>query len=215
MDKTPEIWEDDHYYGIPEELFHLFPDNIRTVLSETISQGKSKLLEVDKEIDSLIKLIKVMPTVSTLNYTHRRLRKINFETTTDSFFELEMLTTAFVVIYSRVFVTSNGSFTLTRKDIPGHLRSVHDELMDIRNERYAHNGRHESRDEFTTFALDGKNVYIRSEMSLGFHIGGRNEWEELVACINKLIWDRLNKILERLEKRTGYKWLFPNGPDEE
>jgi hypothetical protein len=49
-------------------------------------------------------------------------------------------------------------------------------------------------------------------MSLGFYMGGRNEWEELVTFIDSHMHERLYKILGKLKDKTGYEWKIPTGP---
>lgn len=216
MDKIPNtIWEGDDYYSIPEELFDQLPAEIRAPFEAMRKKGREMLRGVDKEIDNFIRLLKAIPTSSSLSYIYHRLRTTKFESTSEAFMELEMLTTAFVVTYSRLFVTSNGSCVLKRNHIPAHLRGVHDELLKIRNERYAHNGGHESLDSAIEFSFNDTQVHINVQMSLGFHVGGRNEWEELVKCLDAIMYERLYKILERLKAKTGYEWIFPTRPAPE
>ncbi|EMX2273474.1 hypothetical protein [Yersinia enterocolitica] len=210
---SPTIWEGDDYYCIPEEIFNQLPTELRAPFEEIMKKGREMICGADKEIDSLIRLIKAIPTTSSLSYIYHRLRTSKFEATSDALMEQEMLTTAFVVTYARLFVTSNGICVLKRGHIPAHLRGVHDELYKIRNERYAHNGGHESIDSSVGFAFSGTQVHINVQMSLGLHIGGRDEWEDLVKCLDALMYERLYKILGRLKDKTGYEWIFQNGAE--
>ncbi|EBS4044732.1 hypothetical protein DPK04_18925 [Salmonella enterica subsp. enterica serovar Mikawasima] len=212
MDKlSTSIWEGDDYYSIPEEIFNQLPAKVRAPLDEIMKNGTEALEDVKHELDSFISLIKLIPTTSSLSYIYHRLRTTQFEATTEAMMEQEMLTTAFVVTYARLFTKGNGIFVLQRNDIPAHLRDIHDELYKIRNERYAHNGGHESIDTSVGFAFTGTQFHIKVQMSLGFHIGGRDEWEELIKFIHALMHKRLGKILKRLKDRTGYEWFFPEG----
>lgn len=119
---SPTIWEGDDYYGIPEEVFKQLPSEIRAPFEEIMKAGKEMIGGAHNEINSLIRLIKVIPTTSSLSYIYHRLRTSKFEATPEAMMEQEMLTTAFVVTYARLFVTSNGSCVLKRNDIPVHLR---------------------------------------------------------------------------------------------
>lgn len=130
------------YYSVSEEFFSKLPVDLRAPFEQIMKKGAEIISGCDKEIESLIRLIKVIPTTTSLSYIYRRLRTTKFEITTESMMEQEMLTTAFVVSYARLFAKSNGTCVLQRNDLPVHLRTVHDELYKIRNERYAHNGGH-------------------------------------------------------------------------
>lgn len=138
----PPIFEGNDYYSVSEEFFSKLPADLRAPFEQIMKKGAEIISGCDKEIESLIRPIKVIPTTTSLSYIYRRLRTTKFEITTESMMEQEMLTTAFVVSYARLFAKSNGTCVLQRNDLPVHLRAVHDELYKIRNERYAHNGGH-------------------------------------------------------------------------
>lgn len=208
----PEIWEDDEYVYVPEELLqHLPPEYLEAV--EAQKQHGSNILQIaDKDIKSLIRLGNAIPTTGMLSYIYHRLRTAKIEATTEAMMEQEMLTTAFVVTYSRLFVSGNGGSGVARDHIPAHLRAVHDDLIEIRNQRYAHNGGHETIGGGVEFIFHDTEVRIKLQMSLGLYIGGRDEWEELVTFLDAHMHERLQKILGRLKEKTGYDWIFPVGP---
>src|SRR3546814_16868596 len=60
-----------------------------------------------------------------------------------AFLELDMLTTAFVATYVRLHTGGSGS-GFARAPLPEALRSAHDEIIDMRNKRYAHVAEHDS-----------------------------------------------------------------------
>lgn len=208
----PVIWEDDEYVYIPEELFQHLPHEYLEAF-EARKQENSNILQIaDNDIRNLIRLTNAIPTTTSLGYIYRRLRTAKFEITTEAMMEQEMLTTAFVVTYSRLFVSGNGGSGVARDQIPAHLRAVHDDLIEIRNQRYAHNGGHETISSGIQFDFDDTEVRIKVQMSLGLYIGGRDEWEELVTFLDGHMHERLQKILGRLKAKTGYEWKFPVGP---
>jgi hypothetical protein len=84
--------------------------------------------------------------------------------------------------------------------------------MELRHERYAHNGRHETVGSGASFLFLDNEIRINLEMNSGLYIGGRNEWDELVTFLNEYMYKRLQKILARLKKKTGYEWRVPVGP---
>lgn len=209
---TPTIWEDDDYVYIPEELFKHLPDEYREALEARKQQGSDILQIADKDIKSLVRLANAIPTTSSLSYIYHRLRTSKFDVTAEAVMEQEMLTTAFVVTYSRLFVSGNGGSGVSRDQIPAHLRAVHDDILEIRHQRYAHNAGHETIGSGIQIDFDDTEVRVNLGMSLGFYVGGRNEWEELVTFLDAHMHERLQKILDRLKAKTGLEWTFPVGP---
>ncbi|MFU0780377.1 MAG: hypothetical protein ACFWT4_19725 [Citrobacter braakii] len=110
----PPIFEGNDYYSVSEEFFSKLPADLRAPFEQIMKKGAEIISGCDKEIESLIRLIKVIPTTTSLSYIYRRLRTTKFEITTESMMEQEMLTTAFVVSYARLFAKSNGTCVLQR-----------------------------------------------------------------------------------------------------
>ncbi|MBF0249680.1 MAG: hypothetical protein HQL35_03510 [Alphaproteobacteria bacterium] len=213
MGNTPQtIWEDEDYVYIPEELFKCLPPEYREVAKARKQQGSDVLQIADKDIKSLINLANAIPTTSSLSYIYHRLRTAKFDNTAESLMELEMLTTAFVVTYSRLFVKGNGAVGVSKSQIPAHLQDVHDDLISIRHKRYAHNDRHESIDSGIQIDFDETEFHVNLQMNLGYYVGGRNEWEELVTFLDAHMHKQLQKILHRLKEKTGYEWKCSAGP---
>jgi len=211
-DSPPGIWEDDEFVYVPEELFIHLPPEYRKAVAARKQQGSDMLQIVDKDIKSLVRLVNAIPTTSSLSYIYHRLRRTKFAPTAEAFMEQEMLTTAFVVTYARLFVSGNGGSGVSRDQIPARLRKVHDDILEMRHQRYAHNGGHETIRSGIQIDFDGTEVRVNLQMSLGFYVGGRNEWGELVTFLDAHMHERLQKILERLKTKTGMEWKFPTGP---
>ncbi len=211
MGTIPAIEEDDEQVYIPEELFkHLLPEHLEAI--EAQMQAAREALQVaDKDIQSLTRLAKAIPTTSSLSYIYHRLRTMKFEATSETLMEHDVLTTAFIVNYSRLFVSGNGGSGVSRDQIPAHLKSVHDDIIELRNKRYAHNAGHDTVDSGIQIGFDGTRFRLNLELSLGFHFGGRDEWEELVTFLDAHMHERVAKILSRLKEKTGYEWVFPAG----
>lgn len=210
--EQPNLWEDDEFIYVPEELFEHLPKEYREAAEARKQQGEDVLRIADNDIQGLIRLINAIPTTSSLSYIYHRLRTASFRPTAEALMEQEMLTTAFIVTYARLFASGNGAYRMPVEDLPQRLRSVHDDIIQIRNTRYAHNGTHESARSGIRIDFDDNGFQIGAEMSLGLYIGGRDEWEELITFIDAHMHERLRKILDRLKKKTGYEWTFPSGP---
>ena len=211
-EQRPMILEDDEYIYIPEELFEHIPTQYREAAEARKDQGSKMLQVADKDLRSLVRLVNAIPTTSSLSYIFHRLRTAKFEPTAEAFMEQEVLTTAFVVTYARLFASGSGGSGVSRDSLPVHLRNIHDDIMDIRNQRYAHNGSHTSVGSSLQIDFDDERVRVHPQMSMGLYIGGRNEWEELITFLDGLMHERLQKILGRLKDKTGKDWTFPTGP---
>lgn len=209
------IWEDDDYVYIPEALFSLLPAEYRAAAEVRKEQGTKMLQIVDDDLRRFVKLGSTLQTVASLRYYFHRLRALKFDGTTEGFFEHEMLTTAFVVTYSRLFASRNSGSGVSRKHIPAHLRDVHDDLIEIRNKRYAHDDDHHSIDTGIQIDFDDEECRVKLEMQLGFYWAAVNECEEVVTFLDASMHERLQKTLRRLKDKTGREWKFPNGPTPE
>lgn len=207
--------DSDDFIVIPEELFQYLPENYRHSIEAMKQKGIEALQIVDPDINNFIKLIKAIPTTASLSFIYHQLRKMEFEPTIDWYFQHEALTTAFIVTYSRLFASSSGITMLSRRDIPKHLRPHHDQIIELRNKRYAHNGSHNSLDGAIEILFDGHCFEIQTKMNSGTYIGGKNEWRDLVSHIDTSMHRRISRMLKHLEKKTNCKWLFPKGPPPE
>lgn len=206
------LWEDDEFVYVPEKLFKHLPKEYRDLADARKQEGENILRIVDNDLNGLIRLINAIPTASSLGYIFHRLRTSNLEITADIMMDQEILTTAFIVTYARLFASNQGTRGITRKDVPDDLKSVHDEIMELRNKRYAHNGSHHTLSSGINIIFDDDGFQIKMEMSYGLYLGGKDEWKKLITFIDSHMHDRLMKILSRLEKKTGKKWTIPSGP---
>jgi len=204
--------EDDEFVYVPEELFKHLPKEYRDTAQARKQQGEDVLRIGDNDIKGLIRLINAIPTTSSLSYIYHRLRISVTEVTPAAMMEQEVLTTAFIVTYARLFAKGNGAIKLSKSDIPDRLKSVHDDIMDLRHKRYAHNDVHKTVSSGIEVIFDDDGFHLRVQMSFGLYFGGRDEWKELITFIDAHMHERLFRILDRLTKKTGYKWSFPSGP---
>lgn len=212
MENKSIFSEDDKERYLSLDALELLPNEIREQLQSHLSNANDMLAKADADIRNLHRLVKMMATVASLNFIHQRLRNASFEITIESALEHEMLTTAFVVTYSRLFVGSSGASNISEKKIPKHLKGIHSELMKIRHQRYAHNGEHESISSSFRIEFGNGEFDISLNYELGMYVGGRDEWAELVQFVNEYVYDQINKNLDRLHEKTGHKWNFPQGP---
>jgi hypothetical protein len=121
------------------------------------------------------------------------------------------LTTAFVVTYVRLHQGGNGS-GFSRDALPEKLRGIHDQIIDLRNKRFAHNDDHHSVSNAMEIGFQDDRFEIKFGLTLGYHVGGATEWHELVKFLDVMIVERLHKLFARLKEKTGRDWVLPTGP---
>ena len=95
---------------------------------------------------------------------------------------------------------------------PEALRSAHDEIIDMRNKRYAHVADHDSVNDEMEIQEDEGRFIVNLSFRFGFYIGGSNDWTKLVDALDEIFAERGQKIVERLQARTGREWSIAQGP---
>ena len=190
----------------------LLPEDWQESFAERVADGKAILKSVDGELDGLAKLARSFPSLISMKHAAKRLSQFKFEVDLDRLLDLDMMTTAFVVSYARLQQGGVGS-GFSRKSLPDHLRAAHDQIIEFRNKRFAHTDEHESVSSMLRIDMHEENFHPQMQLSLGFYIGGANEWHELAAFIDEMFYDRLDKILKHLSSKTGRTWVMPSGPE--
>lgn len=201
----------DEYYVIPEHAIQYLPEEWRHELQATIEGNRAVLRSVDKEITRLSKLSASSMNLVTLKYIRDRLQAYRFGATMDAVLELEMLVTAFVVTYTRL--SQGGAVSgFDRNDLPEQFRAFHDEIVELRNQRFAHNDGHHTIQDAMEIGFDGDRFELHMSLEVRVQIGGAPEWSEMVDFLDGLYADRMDKVLARLNKKTGKAWALPTGP---
>lgn len=201
----------DEYVVVPEEALEQLPQEWREALQAKIADGRAVLKSVDKELSALSRLSTSLATLASLKHIQSRLSAYRFAATMEAILELDMMTTAFVVTYARLEDGGAGS-GFSRDMLPEHLRPIHDEIRELRNKRYAHQAGHHSVSDAMEVGFDDEGFKVKLQLQLGFHVGGRQEWRELVDFIDVMMVERLEKLQTRLTTKTGRPWAFPEGP---
>jgi hypothetical protein len=203
--------QDSEHYVLPEEALHLLPKEWRNNIEAMAENGRAALEAVEKELLQLSKISNSFTSLVALKHAQKRLSEYEFDTNMDAIMELDMLTTAFVVAYVRLHQGGNGS-GFKRDILPEKLRSVQDEIIDVRNKRFAHNDDYHSVSNALGVEFDGDRFFLKFNLTLGYHIGGATEWHEPVSFLDRFTVERMEKLLVRLKAKTGYDWVWPKGP---
>jgi len=105
-----------------------------------------------------------------------------------------------VVSYVRPFSVNKGTHipkhTLTKKVVPSRLRPLHDELVDLRNQLFAHTDYQYRRPKVANWSTPAKKWFPMSCRAYDFDkIDSRiSEIELLVKEVEKNLQDKINKI---------------------
>jgi hypothetical protein len=209
---TVEEQEEPREYVIfPEEAIKYLPEQWQQHLYALKDEGQGVLEIADDNLRILNRLVHAFPTMASLRYIQHRLASTKFEATMDWALENEMLTLAFVTTYARLIDGGIGS-GVSRSALPPELRPVHDNIIELRNKRYAHNAGHDSITGSLEIGFEGGKFDISVNFNMGFHVGGALEWKPLVEFLDGLMFGRLHTQLEKLKEKTGREWTFPSGP---
>lgn len=208
--------EDDEggYYVVPESAVQYLPEEWQESIRLRAEDGRRVLETADKELKQLSRLSLSLYHVTVLKHIRDRLTDYRFKASMNAFLELDMLTTAFVATYVRLHTGGSGS-GFARDALPEPLRAAHDEVLDLRNKRYAHVDEHHSVTDEMEIQEDEGRFIVNLGMRFGFYVGGSNEWTKLVDALDEIFANRGQKIIERLQVRTGREWMIARGEPPE
>lgn len=141
-DEMDELEDDpDEYYVIPAEAIQYLPSEWREQLQAMADDGRAILKSVDSELSQLSRLTFASIDLVTLKYVKQRLADYRFEPTMEAILENEMLVTAFVITYTRLQQGGVAS-GFAKGALPRNLHKFHDEIIELRDKRFAHNAGH-------------------------------------------------------------------------
>lgn len=206
--------ETEEYYILPEDAFQFLPEEWRNHFQAMADDQRAILNSADSELSQLVKFLNSFATLVTLKHVQKRLSAYKLALDMDAILELDMLTTAFVVTYARLHHGGNGS-GFSRNALPENLRPIHDQVIELRNKRFAHSDDHHSVSNELKIEFQDDLVEIKSTLSLGYHIGGRNEWPQLVESIETMLSENIDNLFKRLREKTGRNWALQTGPAPE
>ncbi|WP_394178017.1 hypothetical protein [Yoonia maritima] len=143
-----------------------------------------------------------------VSFIYQRLRELGpFDPETismDAIFALDMMQSAFVVEYARIFV--GGTRKVSKSKVPAHLQKIHETIMDLRNKRYAHEDGHESVENFLELQILDDQIVVDTKANIGIALGAPPEWDALITWLGEYLFEQRKKQLQRLADVTGYKW---------
>lgn len=198
---------------ITEEGIVLFVDDPDGTLKRRLEDGHAAIEEMQPDLAKAARISRSLSAVAALRYGLDKLRNLKIEGTIEYIYELEALTTAFVVQYVRLHQGGAGS-GFARNDLPEDLRAKHDEIIELRNTRFAHDDRDA---DFITdnmdVALDGKRFIIHRSLNIRIQFNGSPEWTRLVEYIEELLLGRSYAVLDRMNAKSEYEWTYAEKPE--
>jgi hypothetical protein len=204
--------EAEEYYVVPEEALQFLPEEWRNHFQAMVDDHRAVLKSSDKELSQIIKISKSLSTLAALKHVQKRLAEYKFAADMDAFMDLDILTTAFVVTYVRLHKGENGSSGFSRDALPDELRGSHDQIIELRNKRFAHNDDHDSVSSAMEIEVHNDRFQIKFGLTLGYHIGGATEWHDLVRFLDAMIAEKLYYLVAKLKEKTGRDWVLATGP---
>ena len=203
----------DEYYSIPEEALQYLPDEWRKQLEAVADDGRAVLKSVDADLSRVSKLTSSYVAIESLRHVQDRLAQLGFAATMEHFLELDMLTLAFVVTYSRLHDGGVGG-GFARDHLPEKLRPVHDEIIELRNKRFAHNTGHHSVADALEIQSDtsGEWFNVKLGYTMRFQIGGNPLWKDIVDTLDEVYATRMGKLLSKISEKTGRNWAMESAP---
>ena len=149
-------------------------------------------------------------------YFYQRLEGMKHEdqstVSKDNIMEAEAFATTIVMSYGRLFAESNGVPVFKKKLIPKHLIDTHEEIISLRNERYAHHGNHDTTAAEVELFVAEDDVTIKLHWRASMYNGAPPHWRELFEWVDEFLKISFEKQMAHLTKTSGKIWL-PFEPD--
>lgn len=163
------------------------------------------------DIDRLDKMLLNINSVACIRFWYWRLG--NFVKTPHIYEDLlamDALTTSIVMSYGRLFNSGIGTTKISNKIIPSSFEIVHQEIINLRNNKYAHHGGHESIESKIVLDIKEECINIAPQLEIFVCFGAPKEWGPLFEWLDSYMYEIMEKQLSYLTKKTGIKWNFPD-----
>ena len=176
----------------------------------TREDAEAYLAANEAHIDRLRKTITNLTTVRQVLYFTERLEQMKVEdiasATKEWTMEAEAFLTTISIAYGRLFSESKGARVLKKKLVPKNFLAAHDEVIELRNERYAHHGDHKSTGPELECLVGEHEVHVRLHWRSNFPNGTPANWKELFLWWDVFLKDSFLKQLTYLSKTSGKNW---------
>lgn len=162
------------------------------------------------QVNRLRKIVTNLTTIRQVLYFTEKLEQIKVtdiaEVTKEWTMEIEALLTTTSVAYGRLFTESKGTPVLKKKLIPGEFLKTHEEIIELRNERYAHHGAHKSTAPELECMIGEDEVFVQLHWRSNSPNGAPANWKNLFIWWDDFLKRSFLKQLEHLSKTSGKRW---------
>lgn len=171
------------------------------------------LAEHDRLIKGLEKMILNMNSVHNIRYWYWCLSNFpKSENLHEDLMKMDAFTTSIIISYGRLFGKGDAAMKLSKDNMPESVRHVHDDIINLRNLRYAHHFQHETIKTRLEIQASGSSILINPGINFLVCLGAPKEWAPLLKWLGEHMHELLYKRLDLLTTKTGKKWEIQNGP---
>lgn len=158
-----------------------------------------------EKAELLYKLMPALMSVNAAGYHYQRLSEARLGNSMEALFELDARITAFVVSYGRLFASSESGFTKldAKKLFSGELSDIHDEIMRLRNERYAHHGRQSVEHVEVNLVWQDDRFVLAPKVQVQFDGRRLTEWKRVLDAVNEHLHQVFDERRALLEQEMG------------
>jgi hypothetical protein len=121
------------------------------------------------------------------------------------------LVQSFCICYGRLF-SRGDAISFDKKELPQNLVQVHDQIVQLRNMRFAHDDRHPTVETRLDMTLSGDSVLVSQHLELRFPTGLPLSTRDLLDWLSDNFQTKVETVLRRLSSKTGLRWYLE--PDE-
>lgn len=170
-----------------------------------------------RHIDRLDRMLANYMTMNEIEFSYHQLNGLFSrgvqvdEITIELILTNEIFTTSVVIAYGRLFAGTTNTTQLDDRKIPAALRPAHDEIIGLRNKRYAHHGAHQTVENRSWLTLEGADVYIEQQIENSMTFGGPRHWAPLFDWLRQHMYDTMKSQLAYLTRVSGLTWKMREG----
>ena len=129
--------------------------------------------------------------------------------TLDNMLELDTLHGAFVIEYATHF----ERIINPSRQVPTNLQEAHEQIVDLRNRRFAHSDQHPSIDGKLSAEIENQNIKIKHSLRWVTTLGMPTGWEDLLEWLDGYYSNQIQKITNHLNSNTDYIWGLASPAD--
>jgi hypothetical protein len=164
------------------------------------------------DIDRLEKMLLNIHSVASIRFWYWRLGNfVKSPHLYEDLMTMDALTTSIVMSYGRLFNAGTGTTKMSTKIIPSSFELVHQDIIKLRNNKYAHHGGHESIESKVALEVKEEYINVTPNLEIIMCLGAPKEWGALFEWLDNYMHEIIEKQLSYLTKKTGIKWNMPNG----